>query len=267
MFKPMKQPNDMRARTYTVAEVAKRCHLSVRALHHYDAIGLMRPKRRSGSNYRLYDQEDLIRLQQILMFRELGLSLDAVARLLDANDSERAALLLSQREHLLAQQKRLSSILHMVDANLQALKEQQPMNPDQLFQGTESFQHGEYAAEAEQRWGKTNAWQESQKRHARYGADDKARMQAEADANVAEFLTAFRAGQLPSSAVAVTLAEQHRAHIERWHYPCPHAMHVQLASMYINDPRFTAHYDQHAPGLAAFIAEAIQSAAQRAGVR
>lgn len=267
MPKPAKPLPPLKPRTYTVAEVAKRCHLSVRALHHYDAIGLMRPKRRSDGNYRLYDQDDLQRLQQILMYRELGLSLADVARVLDADAATRQQVLSTQRQTLLDQQQRLSAILHMVDQSLQQLKEPIPMNPDTLFQGTETFRQGEYAAEAEKRWGTTDAWRESKKRYAGYGADDKARMQAESDANVAEFLTAFRAGQPADSAVAIALADQHRAHIERWHYPCPPAMHVQLASMYVNDPRFTAHYDQHAPGLAAYIAEAIHQAAAKAGVR
>lgn len=253
------------ARTYTVTEVAARCHLSVRALHHYDAIGLLCPSRRSAANYRLYDDQDLLRLQQILIYRELGLSLDAVAQLLDAEPAAREQVLQTQRAALLAQQERLQAMLQMVDANLNAIKEHQTMNPDTLFQGTQTFREGEYAAEAEQRWGKTDAWQESRKRQQRYSADDRARMQAEADANVAEFLTAFRAGQPPDGAVARELARQHREQIERWHYPCPPAMHVQLAEMYVHDARFAAHYDQHQSGLAHYIAAAIRSAAAEAG--
>lgn len=248
------------ARTYAVTDVAARCHLSVRALHHYDAIGLLRPSRRSAANYRLYDDQDLQRLQQILIYRELGLSLDAVAALLDAEPAAREHVLRTQRAALLAQQERLQAMLQMVDANLKAIKEHQTMNPDTLFQGTQTFREGEYAAEAEQRWGKTDAWQESKKRQQNRTSEDRDRMLAEADANVAEFVTALRAGQPATGAVAINLARQHRAHIERWHYPCPPAMHVQLADMYVHDPRFTAHYDQHAPGLAAYIAEAIRAA-------
>jgi MerR family transcriptional regulator, thiopeptide resistance regulator len=75
--------------TYTVSDVARLAHVSVRTLHHYDDIGLLSPARRSGAGYRLYDDASLTRLHEILLFRELGLPLDAIQRLLDAPDAQR----------------------------------------------------------------------------------------------------------------------------------------------------------------------------------
>ena len=107
---------------YTVSDVARLAHVSVRALHHYDEIGLLRPSRRSRAGYRLYDSDDLRRLREILVFRELGFSLNAIGELLSASAAERAAALRRQRGELEDRVRRTQAVLRAVDATLDALE-------------------------------------------------------------------------------------------------------------------------------------------------
>jgi hypothetical protein len=122
---------------------------------------------------------------------------------------------------------------------------------------------GEWADEAEQRWGGTDAYRESQRRAAGYGKDDWVRIKAEADENVLAFAAALRAGQPAGGPDATDLAERHRQHISRYFYDCGYAMHRGLADMYVSDPRFTASYDGVEPGLARYVHDAILANADR----
>jgi MerR family transcriptional regulator, thiopeptide resistance regulator len=255
----------MPARERTVGQVAALTGLTVRALHYYHAIGLVSPSYRSAAGYRLYTETDLQRLQQVLLFRELGIALDAVRDLIDAPAARRRDALLAQRAALEQRRRHADAVLRAVDATLHSLQTDIPMNTEQLFEGNEHFRNGEYAEEAERRWGETDAWKTSHARTRTYSRDDWARIHAEADAITAEFLAAMQRGDAPDSVTAGVLAESHREHIDRHFYPCSHAMHANVAMMYIADARFQAHYDRHGEGLAAYIEAAIRANADKAG--
>ncbi|MBT8336465.1 MAG: TipAS antibiotic-recognition domain-containing protein [Gemmatimonadetes bacterium] len=120
-----------------------------------------------------------------------------------------------------------------------------------------------HAAEAEERWGDTEAWRESRRRTKRYSPREWDAIKAEGAANEASFATLLRTGARPTDEKAMDLAEAARRHIDRWFYECSPEMHVNLAGLYESDPRFRAHYDDHEPGLARFVAEAIRANALR----
>ena len=120
-----------------------------------------------------------------------------------------------------------------------------------------------YADEARRRWGNTDAFRESQRRAAGYGPADWARVQAEARDIELRAATVQRAGLAATSRQAMAVAEEHREHLSRWFYDCGPSMHRALADLYVGDERFTAHYEQTAPGLAAYLAEAIRANADR----
>jgi hypothetical protein len=120
-----------------------------------------------------------------------------------------------------------------------------------------------YDAEARARWGHTEAFRESRRRAARYDAADWARLHAEAADIEHRLAAAMRAGVPAASAVAADLAEEHRAHLSRWFYDCPPSMHRCLADLYVADDRFAAHFDDAAPGLAGYLADAIRANADR----
>lgn len=248
---------------YTVGRVAAMTHLTVRALHHYDAIGLVCPSHRGGNGYRLYTEDDLRRLQQVLLLRELGFGLEAVRTLIDAPSGQRREALLTQRALLETQQQHTEAMMRAVDATLQSLETETPMNIDKLFDGYENFANGEYAQEAEQRWGQSPAWKESKRRTGGYGKDDWAAIESEAQAIVGDFLAAMQRGDAVEGDTAIAIAERHRLHIDRWFYPCSHAMHVGVAAMYTSDPRFQGYYDRYGDGLAAYIEAAVRANAAR----
>jgi hypothetical protein len=122
---------------------------------------------------------------------------------------------------------------------------------------------GRYADEARQRWGGTEAYQQSAGRTAGYDKADWQRITSAGEDLERRMVAAMRAGTDPGSPEAVELAEEHRLHIERSFYDCPPAMHRGLADMYLADDRFTAHYEQVAPGLARFVHDAIHANADR----
>lgn len=134
------------------------------------------------------------------------------------------------------------------------------MTPQAMFDG---FDAKAFEAEAEKTWGETAQWKESKRRTARYSAADWDRFREEQSAQLAEMARALDGGVAPDDARAMDLAEQHRLTIERWFYPCPHALHRSLGAMYVADERFTATYERVATGLAAWLARAIEANADR----
>lgn len=113
-----------------------------------------------------------------------------------------------------------------------------------------------YAEEAEQRWGDTEAYRQSQARSRTYTEEDWARIKAEADNLTTRMADAYRSGVPASAPQAKALSEEHREHLTRWFYDCPPEMHAKLGEMYVADPRFTATYDAVQPGLAVWIRDA-----------
>lgn len=251
-------------RTYLVSDVAKTAGVSVRTLHHYDAIGLLVPRERTESGYRVYDEDDLLRLQQILLGRELGLALEEIRRSLDDPAFDHRRALLAQRRQLQARARRADEMIRAVDAALAMLGDGSggSMDAKQLFDGFDPAQH---EAEVQERWGDTDAYRESARRSKRYGPDEWRRIRDEQAAIYADAAAALQAGRAPASVEAMDIAERHRQSIERWFYPCGPAMHVNLADLWQADARFAENIDQHGAGLTPFLAAAVRANAQRQG--
>lgn len=248
---------------YTVSEVARMAHVTVRTLHHYDGIGLLVPPGRTDKGYRLYGEAELERLWQILIFRELGFPLEAIGPLCDAPASARGTALRAQRELLGRELQRTEAVLKAVDAALAALEGEETMDTKQMF---EEFEHAVHQAEAEERWGHTEAYRASMRRARQYSKEDWAAIKAEGEAATNQLAALLAEGKAPDGQEAMDAAESHRMHITRWFYPCSHAMHAGLARMYQADARFTETYEKRAKGLAAFVARAFEANARRAGV-
>ena len=247
-----------RSRTYRVKDVAQLAGVSVRTLHHYDSIGLLVPDARTAAGYRLYTDADLFRLQQILISRELGLSLEEIRRALDDPRFDRKAALLDQRERLTERVRQAEAMIGAIDMALDALHERRKgkMNMKDLFEG---FDPSQYEDEARHQWGTSDAFVESEKRTRRYTPDDWKALAAEQTAVYKDAYSALQAGQRPSDEAVMAIAERHRLSIDRWFYPCSHSMHSGLASMYESDDRFRQSIDKHGQGLTSFLAEAIRA--------
>jgi DNA-binding transcriptional MerR regulator len=250
-------------RTYQVKDVARIAQVSVRTLHHYDEIGLLVPRKRSGAGYRLYGDEDLLRLQQILIGRELGLSLEEIRLSLDDPRFDRRKALLAQREQLRMRARQTEAMIRAVDAAIAVVDEATKggiMDMKKIFDG---FDPSKYEEEAKERWGNTDAYKESTRRTKRYTKDDWKKIQTEQAAIYKDSVEVMKAGGKPSDTKAMDIAERHRLSIDRWFYPCSHAMHTGLASLYESDTRFAENINKHGEGLADFLVAAIRANAKR----
>ncbi|MDF3300630.1 MerR family transcriptional regulator [Streptomyces tropicalis] len=250
---------------YSVGQVARFAGVTVRALHHWDGIGLLVPGGRSHAGHRRYTDADLERLQQILFYRELGFPLEEVAALLDDPDADPQVHLRRQHDLLSTRIEKLQKMAAAVEHAMEARRMGINLTPEERFEVFGDQDPEQYADEARQRWGGTEAYAESQRRAARYTKDDWKRIQAETDDWNARYAALVTAGHPAAGEEAMDLAEEHRRHMGRWFYDCPHAMHRCLGEMYVADARFTAHYDALAPGLAAHLRDAILANAARHG--
>jgi DNA-binding transcriptional MerR regulator len=226
-----------------VGEVAALAGVTVRTLHHYDRIGLLSPSGRTTAGYRRYSAADLDRLHQVLLYRELGFPLEEVATLLDDPSADPAA----------------------VEKEMEAMTMGISLTPEERFELFGDWLPEEYEQEAEERWGDTEAWSQSQARTRSYTKEDWVRVQAEGEQVEARMAEALRAGVAPDSPQAMDLAEEARQQISRNFYDCSPQMHAGIGRMYVEDERFTAHYERRAPGLAQWVSTAVQANAARQG--
>jgi DNA-binding transcriptional MerR regulator len=241
----------------TVKQLAELSGTTVRTLHHYDEIGLLRPSERSDAGYRLYSRSDLQRLQEILVWRELGFSLAQIGALMDDPHYDRSSALRRQRALVDEQAGRLKDLRTALDAAIAAHESGDDQEEDNMFKGF----HNEYEEEARERWGGTPEFEESMRRTRSYGETEWRSIRDEGDAIGAEFAALMEAGADPAGPEATELALRHRAYISRWFYECTPQIHKGLAEMYVADPRFTKKWDEHGDGVAAYVREAILAAA------
>src|SRR3954453_20140548 len=246
-----------------VGEVAALTGVTVRTLHHYDRIGLLSPSERTTAGYRRYTPSDLDRLHQVLVYRELGFPLEEIATLLDDPGADPAEHLRRQHRLLRDRLEGNRAMVAAVEKEMEAQSMGMALTPEEKFELFGEGYSEDYEREAEERWGETEAWAQSRRRTAAYSKEDWVRIKAEAQDVEGRFAEALRSGVPADSQQAMDLAEEHRQHITRWFYDCPPEMHAGLGRMYVEDERFTAHYEQLAPGLAQYVSTAVQANAAR----
>ncbi|RBY74988.1 MerR family transcriptional regulator [Blastococcus sp. TF02-09] len=246
-----------------VGEVAALTGVTVRTLHHYERISLLVPSGRTSAGYRQYSAADLDRLHQVLLYRELGFSLEEVATLLDDPSADTAEHLRRQHRLLRERLERTTAMVAAVEKEMEARSMGIALTPEEKFELFGEHYSEDYEREAEERWGDTEAWAQSQRRTAAYTTEDWAGIQQEADGIHGRLAEALRAGVPADSEQAMDLAEEHRQHIVRWFYGCSPEMHAGLGRMYVEDERFTATYERIAPGLAQYVSTAVQANAAR----
>ena len=208
----------------TVKEVSRLTGVSVRTLHHYDAIGLLKPARVTEAGYRLYDDAALGRLQTILLFRELEFPLKEIKRMLDAADFDPLAALADQIRLLQLRREHLDRLID----HAQMIQKTGVMNMD--FKAYDTKKLDAYAAEAKQRWGRTDAWKESQEKAKGKSRDAQA---AEADGLMDIFrrLGAYRTGD-PAAPEAQALIRELQQYICEHYYNCTNQILMGLGQMY-----------------------------------
>ena len=252
---------------YTVKQMAKLSGVSVRALHHYDAIGLLKPRAVGANGYRYYDRQDLLRLQQILFHRALETPLKDIRAALDDPVFDLAAALRAHRERLAAEVERYAKLVDIVDRTLADLKGDETMDDKQMFDGFDPAKQAAREAWLTERLGEGKAVEAIATAKAKLSSLTKAEFNAfqaeqlEMEAEVAKALTQG----LPADSDAVS------AVMRRWwgwiakgwnREPTPEAF-TGLGRLYLDNPEFTARYEAVAPGLTEYLAEAMRAFAER----
>ncbi|TMR87948.1 MerR family transcriptional regulator [Nonomuraea basaltis] len=249
--------------SFSVGQVARLAGITVRTLHHYDEIGLLTPGERTHAGYRRYTDADLVRLQQILLYRELGFPLEEIAVILDEPHADELTHLRRQHELLTRRAQHLDTVIAAVERAIQAHTMNIPLTPEERFDIFGDFRPEDHDAEAERRWGDSHLYAQSRRRVAGYTKADWLELKAEAAAINDDLVAAYEAGLPADGEPAMDLAERHRGHITRWFYDCDHDIHRCLGDLYVDDPRFTAAFDALAPGLAGYLRQAIHANARR----
>jgi DNA-binding transcriptional MerR regulator len=246
---------------YTVQEVADMAGVTARTLHYYDQIGLLPPADRTHAGYRLYGEEQLLRLQGILFYRELGFELGEIADLIDSPNFERLQALHDQRRLLETQRARLAVLVQTIDKTIQRIREEKPMLSDQeLYAGFSQDEIERYKREARERYG-VEIVEQTEQRVRELSAAEWESVQREG-ADLAEAL-AGHMDKPADSPVVQALIDRHHKWIENF-YPAPAEVYAGLGQLYTEDDRFRAFYDKFQVGLADFIKAGIDHYCQTA---
>ncbi len=248
---------------YSVGELAQLAGVSVRALHHYDEIGLLRPSGRTSAGYREYSADDVARLAHVVAYRACGMALPDIATVLDADGAERGEHLQRQLELLDQRMTDLADRREVLRRAWEAHTMGIDLDPQEILDVFGDHDPTQHAQEARERWGDTEAYAESARRTSAYTKEDWLAAKAEAEEVLVAFADSLAAGEPADGGRAVAAAEAHRAQISRWYYDCDYDVQVGLAEMYVADPRFTAYYDDRVPGLAQYVHDAIVANAIR----
>jgi DNA-binding transcriptional MerR regulator len=239
---------------YTVKQLSNLAGITIRTLHHYDQIGLLKPTMVGDNGYRYYGDEALYRLQQILFYRYLDMPLDEIKRILGRRDFDVMSALAEHRSSLEAEMRRMRLLVRTIDETINHLKGDSKMNPKKLFEGFSEAEQEKYAEEAATQWDAKTV-QASNRRWKSYSADQKRRILDEGNALYAD-LIAVKAKGPTSREVQAVIARWH-AHQKHFWSPSDDQL-LGLADLYTDDPRFRANYDKFAPGLVEFMREAVK---------
>ena len=235
-----------------IQEAARLTGVTERTLRYYDRIGLLHPSGMTESGYRLYDEDALRRLQQIMFFRELGFPLAQIREIMDSPGYDMNEALRRHRLLLIAERDRLNGLIDLAE---RTLKGENDMSFDAFDRSEIDRQRDAYAEEARRRWGGTDAYAESEKKTAGYGKEQWAAIQQEAD----EIFAAFAAlsGHAPDEPDVQALVARWQAHITRNYYACTKEILAGLGQMYTADERFMQSIDRAGAGTAQLMRDAI----------
>ncbi|MFD8207345.1 MerR family transcriptional regulator [Streptomyces sp. NPDC059695] len=242
---------------WSIQEIAKKAGTTSRTLRHYGERGLLEPSRIGANGYRYYDQAGLVRLQRILLLRELGLSLPAIAEVLSGQRDTSAAL----RTHLALleqERERIGRRIASVRTTLHKTEKGEELMADEVFDG---FDHTRYEGEVTERWGR-GAYEKGDRWWRSLGDAQKKAFMAEQDGIARAFARAAREGLAADGDEVQAIARRQVAWLSTTTTPSREYL-IGLGQMYVDDPRFTAHYDRHGEGTAVLVRDALKVYAER----
>lgn len=240
---------------FTVRELASRAGVTPRTLHYYDEIGLLRPSSLGDNGYRYYDEQAALRLQQVLFYRELDLSLSDIKAVLDDPGFDAREALLAHRSALEARARQLHQLILTIDKTISHLEGEQTMNVEELFGGFDNVQEKQWTQAAVAQYGFDNALvQESARRWRGYSAADRARIKEEGEAVYREFADLI--GADPAGPDAQAAVARWRNHLRSYYEPTTEVL-AGLGQGYAEDPAFRATFEAIHPDLPEFLRDAI----------
>ncbi len=252
--------------TYTVKQMARLSGVSVRALHHYDALGLLRPSFVGRNGYRHYSRDDVLRLQQILFYRELETPLRDIQVALDDPGFDAVAALRAHRVRLAAQADHYDRLVRVIDQTLETLNGDETMDDKAIFKGFSPEKQAAHEAWLIETYGGDMAERIAQSKAGMrdWTARDGAGFQEEAKAIEHDLARALTQGLPADSEVVRAIMQRHWAWIAKaWNRQPEPAGFAGLGRLYLEVPEFTARYEAAAPGLTEYLAEAMRVFAAR----
>jgi MerR family transcriptional regulator, thiopeptide resistance regulator len=239
---------------FTVKQLADLAGVTPRTLHHYDQIGLLKPARIGENGYRYYGEASILRLQQILFYRELGLSLDNIQNIMGRRDFDVLAALENHKAEIAKRILRLEQLSETVDNTISHLKGQKEMSKKQMFAGFNEAEQEKLAAEAEKMYDPETVRASNQKWKG-YSAEQKQRIFDEGNQVYMDMMAAMPKGA--DSAEVQAIVERWRKHMDYFWTPDLEQL-LGLANGYVADARFRANFDALHPQLAEFMLAAVQ---------
>ena len=245
---------------YTINKLAKLAGVSTRTLRWYDESGLLKPTRLSSNGYRVYGQNEVDRLQQILFYRELGLELAEIGRILAAEDFDGLTALKSHHTALCAKREQLNDLITNVEKSIQAKKGEIKMSDKEKFEGFKQKlidnNEKKYGKEIREKYSDA-AVNNSNAKIKGMSQEQYDKMEAETQELNDTIKAAFLQGEA-SSELAQKACEMHKNWLCQFWDEYSKEAHIGVTEMYVNDPRFTAYYDKIAPGCAVFLRDAVK---------
>ncbi len=233
-----------------IKEFAEFSGVSVRTLHYYDEIGLLKPCYvDEHTGYRFYDKNSLLRMQEILFYRELDFPLKSIGEILSSESYDKKKALSGQKKLLILKKERLDRLISAID---NAVKGENVMD---AFDNSE-FEN--YKAEAQEKWGNTDAYKEYADKTKNYSKNNWQSMTDGLNDILAEFSVCMKNGEKPDSVEAQMLVKKLQSHITENCYTCTDEILAGLGQMYVLDERFKNNIDKNGDGTAEFISNAIE---------
>lgn len=239
--------------TYSIKEIANLTGITTRTLRHYDEIGLLKPAGIRNNGYRFYDQDNLLRLQQILYFREMGVSLDDIQLIMSQPDFNLLEALENHRAALKSRAVRLDQLIKTVDYTIASIKGELQMKEQELFEG---FDETKYEDETRQRWGHTPQYAESQKKWANYSKEQKQAIKEEGGQFAIRMVTT-NPNAKPDDPDVQAAVRDYYAYINKYFYRCDYEFMRNLSDMWVQDERFAINYERIREGGAKFVRDAV----------
>jgi len=242
---------------WSIQEIARLVGTTSRTLRHYDDMGLLKPSRMGSNGYRYYDQAALVRLQRILLLRELGLGLPAIAEVLEGQ-RETSKALMTHLKWLRQEQERLARQIASVETTIRKTEEGEQLMAEEILDG---FDNSQYEEEVVKRWGRA-AYDNSNRKWAALSKEQQRDLMVEQERVARALAEASVRGDAVASDEVQQLVRRHYTWVSFFWTPNREA-YIHLGEMYVADPRFTANYDKHAPGTAAYLRDAMRVFAER----